>query len=190
VKVWLALIVLWTAAAPVAAQTVTDGDTLKLNGTTYRLLGIDAPKSKQWCGKWPAGPIATAMLEMLIKGKTVVCEPKTTDRYGRTVAICRADGEDLGRALVQLGMAWAFVRYSRDYVDQEAKAKAEDLWHTFREVRAGMGLARSPAAVIRRARHRERQGAGDAGVVWCGLGTTGGTMKQPSTRKLTRTLLH
>jgi endonuclease YncB( thermonuclease family) len=126
-KVWLALIVLWLAAVPAFAQTVTDGDTLKLDGTTYRLWGIDAPETKQWCGEWPAGAIATAMLEMLIKGKTVVCEPKTTDRYGRTVAICRADGEDLGRAMVQLGMAWAFVRYSRDYVDQEAKAKAEGL---------------------------------------------------------------
>jgi endonuclease YncB( thermonuclease family) len=94
-------------ATPAIAQTVTDGDTIKLNGTTYRLWGIDAPESKQWCGNWPAGAIATAMLEMLIKGKTVVCEPKTTDRYGRTVAICRADGEDLGRTMVQLGMAWA-----------------------------------------------------------------------------------
>jgi endonuclease YncB( thermonuclease family) len=29
--------------------------------------------------------------------------------------------------MVQLGMAWAFVRYSRDYVDQEAQARAENL---------------------------------------------------------------
>jgi hypothetical protein len=89
--------------------------------------GIDAPESKQWCGDYPAGVMATGTLEMLIKGKTVVCEPKATDRYGRTVAICRADGEDLGRTMVQLGMAWAFVRYSRDYVDQEARARAENL---------------------------------------------------------------
>jgi endonuclease YncB( thermonuclease family) len=38
-----------------------------------------------------------------------------------------ADGEDIGRAMVQLGMAWAFVRYSHDYVDVEAQAKAENL---------------------------------------------------------------
>jgi endonuclease YncB( thermonuclease family) len=56
-----------------------------------------------------------------------VCEPKTTDRYGRTVAICRANGEDLGRAMVQLGMASAFTRYSADYVQDEAKAKAARL---------------------------------------------------------------
>jgi endonuclease YncB( thermonuclease family) len=29
--------------------------------------------------------------------------------------------------MVQLGMAWAFVRYSRDYVEQEALAKLENL---------------------------------------------------------------
>jgi endonuclease YncB( thermonuclease family) len=114
-------------ASRALAQTVTDGDTLKLNGTTYRLWGIDAPESKQSCGDYPAGIMATGTLQMLIKGKTVVCEPKATDRYGRTVALCRADGEDLGRTMVQLGMAWAFVRYSRDYVEQEALASMENL---------------------------------------------------------------
>jgi endonuclease YncB( thermonuclease family) len=126
-KVVVALVALVAVATPVAAQTVTTGDTINLNGTTYRLWGIDAPESKRWCGEYPAGLIATAMLEMLVKGKTVVCEPKTTDGHGRTVALCRADGEDLGRTMVQLGMAWAPVRYSRDYVDQEARARAEDL---------------------------------------------------------------
>ena len=126
-KVVVALVALAAVAAPVAAQTVTTGDTINLNGTTYRLWGIDAPERKQWCGEFPAGLIATAMLQMLIKNKTVVCEPKSTDGYGRTVAICRADGEDLGRAMVRLGMAWAPGRYSRDYVDQEAQAKADDL---------------------------------------------------------------
>jgi endonuclease YncB( thermonuclease family) len=95
------VVALWTKAFLVplllvtqaAAQTVTDGDTLKLNGTTYRLWGIDAPECKQWCNGYPAGVIATGTLEKLIKSKTVVCEPKATDRYGRTVAICRANGE-------------------------------------------------------------------------------------------------
>jgi endonuclease YncB( thermonuclease family) len=106
-KVVVALVALVAMATPVAAQTVTTGDKINLNGTTYRLWGIDAPESKQWCGEYPAGLIATAMLEMLVKSKTVVCEPKTIDGHGRTVALCRADGEDLGRTMVQLGMAWA-----------------------------------------------------------------------------------
>ncbi len=34
-------------AAPAFAQTATDGDTIKLNGTTWRLWGIDAPELHQ-----------------------------------------------------------------------------------------------------------------------------------------------
>ena len=110
------------------AQTITDGDTMKLNGTIYRLWGIDAPETKQDCSDgWAAGHMATSRLQALISGRSVVCERKDTDRYGRTVAICRANGEDLGAILVREGLAWAFVRYSSDYVDQEAKAKAERL---------------------------------------------------------------
>lgn len=113
------------APAAVYSQTITDGDTLKLNGTTYRLWGIDAPETKQDCPDgWPAGRLATTRLLALTQGKTVVCEAKDTDRYGRTVAICRAGGEDLGAIMVREGMAWAFVRYSGDYVDQEVRAKS------------------------------------------------------------------
>ena len=45
-----------------------------------------------------------------------------TDRYGRSVAVCRADGRDLGADMVSAGMAWAFTRYSSDYVSQERAA--------------------------------------------------------------------
>jgi hypothetical protein len=57
-------------------------------------------------------------------GSYVTCEPRTLDRYGRTVAICRADGRDLGADMVADGHAWAFVRYSRDYVEEEREAAA------------------------------------------------------------------
>ena len=116
-----------TLATPVFAQTAIDGDTIKLDGTTYRLWGIDAPESKQACGGWAAGADATRTFVDLMKGKQIECEPKTTDRYGRTVAICRADGADLGMAMVSAGMAWAFVRYSQDYVLQESEAKLAGL---------------------------------------------------------------
>ena len=110
------------------AQTVTDGDTIKLAGTTYRLWGIDAAETHQLCADgWAAGRAATEYMADLVRGHTVECEPKTKDRYGRTVAICRADGRDLGAAMVSAGMALAFVRYSRDYVEQEAAAKSQRL---------------------------------------------------------------
>lgn len=124
----LAAIAFILAALPAHAQTITDGDTLKHGGTTYRLWGIDAPEIKQDCPDgWPAGRLATTRLQDLVKGRQVVCEAKDRDQHGRTIAICRAAGEDLGATLVREGMAWAFIRYSRDYVDQQARAKAAKL---------------------------------------------------------------
>jgi endonuclease YncB( thermonuclease family) len=113
---------------PVCAQTVTDGDTIKMDGMTYRLWGIDAPENKQACADgWEAGKAAATYLYGLVRGHKVVCEAKDTDRYGRTVAICRADGRDLGADMVSAGIALAFVRYSSDYVEQENVAKAAGL---------------------------------------------------------------
>jgi endonuclease YncB( thermonuclease family) len=119
---WLSFLVP-LGAGLACAQTVTDGDTIKHNGTTYRLWGIDAPETRQACADgWPAGIEASRHLADLMSGHTVVCEYKDRDRYGRTVALCRADGQDLGAAMVRAGMAWAFTRYSSDYVDQERAA--------------------------------------------------------------------
>lgn len=110
------------------AQTVTDGDTIKSGGKTYRLHGIDAPESAQVCPDgWPAGRLATTRLQQLMQGKTVVCAERGRDRYGRTIATCHAAGADLGALMVSGGYAWAFVRYSSDYVSQEARAKADNL---------------------------------------------------------------
>ena len=68
---WLALIVLWTAAVPAFAQTdsdtngtesshgfaVSDGNTVKFGRQRVRLFGIDAPEKGQPCdgGHWYPG---------------------------------------------------------------------------------------------------------------------------------------
>src|SRR4051812_6032193 len=115
-------------AFPAVGQTVTDGDTIKQNGVTYRLWGIDAPEAKQVCPDgWPAGSLATTRLKELTAGRSIVCQEKDRDRYGRIVAICRVSGEDLGAILVREGLAWAFMRYSSDYVGAERQAKAAKL---------------------------------------------------------------
>ena len=116
------------AALPADAQTITDGDTLKHGGVTYRLWGIDAPELAQTCADgWPAGKLAATRLQALTAGRSVVCQEKDRDRFGRTVAICRVSGEDLGAILVREGFAWAFMRYSSDYVGAERQAKAAKL---------------------------------------------------------------
>lgn len=43
--------------------------------------------------------------------------------YGRTAAICRANGEDVGAVLLREGLAWAFVRYSDQYAADEQLAQ-------------------------------------------------------------------
>ena len=71
--------------------------------------------------------------------------------YGRTVALCRADGRDLGADMVVDGHAWAFVRDSRDYVDEEREAAA---------VRAGIhGHTCEPAWLWRSERRKNRRAA-------------------------------
>jgi endonuclease YncB( thermonuclease family) len=49
----------------------------------------------------------------------------STDAYGRTVAICRVNGKDVGEAMVRSGMAYA--AYSQRYLLQEWQAKFDGL---------------------------------------------------------------
>jgi len=66
----------------------------------------------------------------------VQCDPQGTDRYGRTLAVCRAGGVEINRALVQAGAAMAYRKYSTAYVAEERAAQ-----------RAGVGLWAGPAQV-------------------------------------------
>jgi endonuclease YncB( thermonuclease family) len=84
-----------------AAATVIDGDTLRIGGERLRLHGIDAPESEQRCADgWPAGEAARRALASLVLAGAPRCERVTTDRYGRTVAVCRVNGQDVGAALL------------------------------------------------------------------------------------------
>ena len=115
--------------------TVTDGDTLTVDGQRVRLFGINAPESRQVCAgaagrRWRCGQSATAALAKRVGGRLVVCTERDRDRYGRVVAVCRAGGEDLNAWMVSQGLALAYRRYSMAYVGQERAAKAarRGLW--------------------------------------------------------------
>ncbi len=118
------------AAEPITGRpSVTDGDTVVIRDTRIRLHGIDAPESAQTCqdaaGKdYRCGQIAALALADRIGQAAVTCEPRDTDRYGRTVAVCRKGREDLNAWMVRRGHAIAYRRYAEDYVPAEAEAKA------------------------------------------------------------------
>ena len=58
------------------------------------------------------GAMATTEMKKLVNGYTITCQQTDTDRYGRVVAICSAEGIDIGQRLVQSGWAVAYRRYS------------------------------------------------------------------------------
>ena len=107
---------------------VVDGDTLEVGGQRIRLHGVDAPESRQSCvvqgRRWACGERATRALAGRIEGRMVSCEERDRDRYARIVAVCRNDGENVNAWMVSQGLALAYRQYSRDYVSEEANARA------------------------------------------------------------------
>lgn len=107
---------------------VVDGDTLDVGGVRVRLHGIDAFERSQMCdgprGPWACGAAASRALKDQAEGRRLVCTVVDTDRYGRKVSRCERDGLDVAQALVADGLALAYRRYSRDYVDEELAAEA------------------------------------------------------------------
>lgn len=115
---------------------IADGDTLtarcgepgQYQQVKVRLSAIDAPESKQ-----PFGNVSRQHLAELCFKQTAKITPRTTDRYGRTVADVECRGKDAGQEQVRAGLAWVFDRYSRGYealypVQAEARAAGRGLW--------------------------------------------------------------
>ena len=103
-----------------------DADTVDVDGTRYRLHGIDAPELDQTCRTWGltwhCG--AAAMEALLARAEGMSCEGSSTDRYGRVIGVCSSVGEDLNAWLVAQGWALVYRRYAEDYVSQEEQARS------------------------------------------------------------------
>ncbi len=132
-----AIALLFSVSTPAEATEVhvIDGDTLKVDGKTIRIFGIDAPEAGQSCrkpggGTWQCGQAAISQMEKAAAEGDVTCDDRGLDVYGRTLAVCKVSGLDLGRLMVKEGLAWAFRRYSEDYVgvEDEARAAAAGVW--------------------------------------------------------------
>lgn len=119
---------------------VVDGDTLRLEGRTYRLWGIDAPELIQVCQRdgqaYACGREAAAYLRMLLAAEPglgesasagaaprLVCVPRTSDQYGRPAALCRLGDQDLGAEMVRAGWALVLTRHGNDYAPEEDEAR-------------------------------------------------------------------
>ena len=124
----LFLVFLGLAPTMTAADVrVVDGDTLEVDGTIYRLNGIDAPEHGQRCGDWACGKAATEALVDIVNGRRIHCDPITEDGYGRVIATCFVDGRDIGAEMIDKGLAWAFVKYTDVYVPEELISKDKAL---------------------------------------------------------------
>lgn len=119
--------VLWPVFCLAETIRVIDGDTLVYGHEKIRLHGINAPELAQTYGAWNCGQASKAFLEHLIAGQTVTCRALSRDRYDRLIAACRTDAGDIGAAMVSHGQAWAFVKYSEDYITHETRAKRDRL---------------------------------------------------------------
>jgi endonuclease YncB( thermonuclease family) len=89
ISVWItAAHLLAPLPSRVADLIVTDGDTIKLNGRSYKLDGIDSPERDQVCldekrEPWACGTEARDRLANHIGTRAVRCEDKGPDvRYG------------------------------------------------------------------------------------------------------------
>jgi endonuclease YncB( thermonuclease family) len=130
ISLFLFLLSLALAQSLMGRASVVDGDTLEIQGVRIRLWGIDAVESSQTCldagGKpWPCGRRAAFALADFLGGRTVRCERRGADRYGRVLAVCHVGGVEVNRWLVEQGWALAYVEYGgKVYLEAQRQAQA------------------------------------------------------------------
>ncbi|MBS0531576.1 MAG: thermonuclease family protein [Proteobacteria bacterium] len=110
---------------------IHDGDTLAIGAVKLRLSAIDAPSADQLClnnkgERWTCGAAARDALIHHVDKKNWTCHVLRANRFGRSVAKCDVDGEDIQGWLVKNGWALSLSRVSHDYdADQKAAREAK-----------------------------------------------------------------
>lgn len=140
---------------------ISDGDTLTARcgerggyeQVRVRIAAIDAPEREQ-----PYGQRSRQALGRLCFRQQALITPVDTDRYGRTVADVRCNGENAGQRMVAEGWAWA---YDFDGIATRRGGELFTLQERVRAQRAGLwaGPAPTPPWQWRRAHRDEMPGA-------------------------------
>lgn len=120
-----ALVCSWLAFCPpvTGVAYVQDGDTVTINGNSFRLWGVDAEELSTMHGR-----SARHALRRMIGDDLVTCTPMRKTSHHRMVAKCSTpDIHDLGRHMIERGYALDCARYSdgyyRGYEAPDARAR-------------------------------------------------------------------
>jgi len=108
---------------------VTDGDTVYVRAgpgpaVAVRLLGLDAPEICQ-----TGGLASRDVLREWVLHQSVTVEGRGQDSYGRELAWLYVQGQDVGRAMVAQGHAWADRQGQQEgpYAQEQRQARLEKL---------------------------------------------------------------
>jgi endonuclease YncB( thermonuclease family) len=99
---------------------VIDGDTVVVAGTHVRLKGVDAAELGT-----PLGEDAKAVMQGIVSG-ILTCQLTGEHTWKREVGYCfTANGTDINREIIEMGVALACPRYDTRYVQfEQAEALA------------------------------------------------------------------
>src|SRR5262245_45904762 len=121
---FLALVTSAAMASPVEPGQidVVDGDTIRIAGETFRLVGFDAPETyrAQCPSERELGNRATFRLRQLVAGGGLelervacACRPGTEGtarcNYGRSCGVLTVRGRDVGEVLIAEGLARSYI---------------------------------------------------------------------------------
>ncbi|HEX8547955.1 MAG TPA: thermonuclease family protein [Cytophagaceae bacterium] len=127
-RIYLTTLIIFVALSSFTGRVirVLDGDTIEVltddkKTVRIRLNGIDCPEKNQ-----DFGNVAKEFTSKMVFGKEVEVDSIGTDRYGRTIANIICGSINLNQELVKNGLAWHYVKYSKDQVLAKLEVEARD----------------------------------------------------------------